>query len=566
MLHANIARLGLVSVLAVLAGSVHARTAEPAAVPAPASKSATAAASTSNSIGRYEIYTVPFDPDLVFRTATYTPSGKVLVSYAKDASQPRRQVDLATMDDDGRNLRPFFSQALPERPKDNGIRFMVFADNKRIFLGDFIIECATSLEACNNPALLPVEYPAEVADGDHISHRWSEMIIAPDNRHVSWTALLSNYSAIVFIGELERTETGYRIGKTRIVSTTDPFIKDPQHADGVIPQIVRGGEVKQFVHGGTAISLAGARNRDLADSTVLHLPTGEVDAITDTPGYDETTIFSPDERLGVVMTSRFSPQTDLAILGLVPRPYPAALNMGLNSLAYNYSVSGVRQQRSGNVGPALIEIAPSKTQEGYVGISLNTQDEWVFGSPMSWHPSGTKAMWMEGRRGERGSGPRRMQVVRLLDYRPAPPVAAKVTPDHIEYALSDLSIAKEYARKAQDIDVKVYGRKSGYITYRRTPAGLIEKTYVNFSDDGAQVYSGSETMQNNPRGNSTYTADVTLAGPRPGTMKMTIIFGPATDFYNPTKIIFTPDAAGIPLSKGYAEFGGKRLEVSSLTP
>lgn len=536
----------------------------------PAGLGEAAGTGTAGSIGRYEVFTIPFDPKLIFRTGTYTPSGKVLVSYAKDAEQPRRQIMLATQDDDGRNVRPFFSQTLPERPKDNGIRFMVFADNKRIFTGDFIIECTTSLETCKDAKLLPVEYPVDVADGDHISHRWSEMIIAPDNSHVSWTTLFSNYSAMVFTGELERTPAGYRIARTRIVSTVDPFDKDPKHADGVIPQPLRGGEVKQFVDGGTGISLAGARYRDLADSTVLHLASGEVEAITDAPGYDETTIFSPDERLGVVMTSRFSPGTDLAILGLMPRPYPDSLNMGLNSLAYNYSVSGVRQIRSGNIGPALIEIAPSKAQEGYVGTNLNTETNWVFGSPLSWHPSSSKAMWIERQRGERrgpgGGQLGRMQAVRLLDYKPGPAVPAKPTPESMGYASSDLSVVRGYAAKAQDINVKVYGKHSGYVTYRRTPAGVIEKAYTNFSDDGQHVYAGRETMQNNPRGNSTYTADVSLTGPQPGAMKLKITFGPATDFYNPTKILFAPDASGVPLSGGYTEYGGKKLEVSSLVP
>lgn len=525
---------------------------------------------TAGAIGRYEVFTIPLDPKLDLRSGTYTPSGKVLVSYAKDAAQPRREIMLATQDDDGRHFRPFFSQTLPERPKDNGIRFMVFADNKRIFTGDYVIECRTSLETCKDAKLLPVEYPAEIADGDHISHRWSEIIVAPDNKYVSWTTLFSNYSAMVFIGELERTPAGYRIAKPRIVSTVDPFGKDPKHAGGLIPQPVRGGEVKQFIHGGTGISLAGAGRRDLADSTVLHLPSGEVEVVTDAPGYDETTIFSPDERLGVVMSSRFSPKTDLAVLGLMPRPYPGSLNMGLNSLAYNYSVSGVRQTRSGNIGPALIEVAPSKTRKEYTGFNLNTQNDWVFGSPISWHPNSTKAMWIERQRGERhevgARQPGRMQAVRLLDYKPGSAVAAKRTPDAMAFASSDLSVAKTYAAKTREIDAKVYGKHSGHITYRRTPAGVIEKTYSNFSDDGLHVYTGRETMQNNPRGTSIYTADVSLTGPKPGVMKLKMTFGPATDFYKPTKILFTPDASGVPLSNGYTEYDGKRLDVSSLTP
>lgn len=490
----------------------------------------------------------------------------MLVSYADAPGADRRDIKLATMNDDGTGMRTFFSGRVPDRPKDNGIRYMVFADNKRIFMGDFVLECSQPLESCDDAKLVPVVYPEEVADGDHISHRWSEMIVAPDNRHVSWTTLLANYSAIVFTGELVRERMAYRIVNAKIVSTVDQFRPDPAHPDGVIPQPIRGGEVKQFVHGGTGISVAGGARRDIADSTVLHLQSGEIEAITDTPGYTETTIFSPDEQLGVVMTARFSPRTDLAVLGLIPRPYPGALNMGLNSLAYNYSVSGVRQQRRGNVGPALIDISRSKNEEGYLGTNLHTEADWVFGSPISWHPSSARAMWMEGKRGQRGTQERRMQMVRLLDYKPGVAVPRARTPDNMKYALTDLSVVKDYARQSKDIDVKVYGRHSGYIAYSRTPAGRIEKTYVDFSEDGQSVYSGREAMDYNPRANSTYVADVTLTGPKSGRMSLRITFGPATDFYNPTRILFDPDASGQPLSSGFAEYDGQRLNVSDLLP
>jgi hypothetical protein len=69
---------------------------------------------------------------------------------------------------------------IPEREKDNGIRLMVFADNRRMFLSDFIIECAPGIDHCEKSAVLPVEHPPEVARGEHISQRWSEIIVAPD--------------------------------------------------------------------------------------------------------------------------------------------------------------------------------------------------------------------------------------------------------------------------------------------------------------------------------------------------------------------------------------------------
>src|SRR3546814_13791874 len=72
-------------------------------------------------IGRYEISTIPVPGDLVVRSATYTPSGKVLVSYAIDGNQDEHQLNLAVMNDDGTNLHTFFSQKVPAREKDNEI-------------------------------------------------------------------------------------------------------------------------------------------------------------------------------------------------------------------------------------------------------------------------------------------------------------------------------------------------------------------------------------------------------------------------------------------------------------
>jgi hypothetical protein len=497
---------------------------------------------------------------MVPRSGTYTPSGKVLVSYQTPGNSDPRQVNLVIVDDDGGNARTIFSQRLPDRPKDNGIRFMVFSDNRRVFMGDFILECAPSLDACAKSTLLPLAYPAQVADGEHIGHRWSEMIVAPDNRHVAWTTLLSNYAAVVLTGELRREAAGYVIAKPRIISTLVPFKPDPKHPDGVIPQIVRGGEVKQFVDGGLAISLAGAAKRDLPDSVVQHLATGQVDSITDTPGYTETTIFSPDGRLGLTMTTRFS-KADPAILGLIPKPYPASLNMGLNMFAYTYAVTGVRTGRQGSIGPALIEIAASKNQEDYAGVNLNTQPEWVFRSPMSWHPGGKKGLWIEGLR---GGGARRIQIVELPDYRPGPAIKPKPTPDAMPYASSDLSVIPDLVKKARDIDVKVYGRGSGYIHYRRTVT-TIDKTYVDFSDDGKSVYSGRETMRSNPRGASVYTAQVQLSGPSPGVMDLQMTYGPLGGDH-PASLVFAPDATGKPATRGYTEYDGRRLTADSLEP
>ncbi|MFD1613283.1 hypothetical protein ACFSCW_15865 [Sphingomonas tabacisoli] len=512
------------------------------------------------SIGPVEITTLKLPAGVTVRSATYTPSGKVLLSYSAGRGGGPDPIRLATMDDDGRNFRPFFAKPVAEKAQSNGTRYMVFADNRRVLLGDYVIECREALEECRDPALLPVKYPAEIASGDHIAVRWSEIVIAPDNRHMAWTTLFANYSAMVFLGELRRDGSRYVIDDPRIISTLDRFRNDPAHADGVLPRPLLGGEVKQFVHGGRALSVVGAAERDLPGSVVIHLDSGDREVITNPPGYTETTIFSPDERLGIVMSPRFAERTDLKLLSLMPRPYPDSLNMGLSMLAYTHSVTGVRRGRPGTVGPVLIDIGAARSDHGHLGIDLARDEKWVFYSPMSWHPGSRKAMWIEGEQGTRNF---RVRIASLPDYRPAAGVAVEITP--VALGSPDLSVVRAYAAKSQDIDVKVYGRKSGYITYRRSRDGRIEKRYADFSDDGKRIYSGQETMQAGRQGKSVYTADLRLSGAESGTMALKMTFGPLGAPI-PAPLIFDGDSAGAPQTSGYVEYAGKRLTVDNLVP
>ena len=523
---------------------------------------AAASSESASPIGRHTLRSPTLPDGVALLSATYTPSGKLLITYQAPGSSDERDVALATMNDDGTDFRPFFAQRIPERPRDNGLRYMVFPDNRRIFTGDFVIECAAALEACEKPALLPVTFPTEVDDAAHVAARWSEIIVAPDNRHVAWTTLLAGYTAaVVLTGELRRDGAGYVIADPRIINTLEPFLPDPNHADGVLPQPIRGGEVKQFIAGGKAISAVGAVKRDLPNSIAQDVENGTLHPITDTPGYTETTIFSPNERLGVTMTTQHSPQTSLAVAGLVPRPYPAALNMGLSMFAYTHAVTGVRKSREGNVGPALIEIAKAASQPGYAGTSLDSGDGWVFTSPISWHPGGMKAAWVEIRRGTPNL---RLRLLELPDYRPGPAAPAVQMPQPGKYSTSQLSAIPGYAEQSTNIDVKVYGRSAGYITYRRS-AGRIEKHYYDYSDDGRDVWSGSETTIVNPGGTSTYTADVKLAGKNTGAMNVALTFGPlSAPGY--AALNFSPGPDGQPLTRGYAAYNGRRLDVSDLIP
>src|SRR5699024_3192453 len=152
------------------------------------------------------------------------------------------------------------------------------------------------------------------------------------------------------------------------------------------------------------------------------LDSGEVTQITRGPGYDETTIFSPDEALGLVMTARASPRTDLGVLGLLPRPHVTHTLAPIAWIVYAYSVTGVRDHRPGNVESVLIDVEKSRHDPSYHGVALHDPTEhWVYVSPMSWHPSGTRAAWLEVPRGSERSRPIRevrIRRARLLDIRP----------------------------------------------------------------------------------------------------------------------------------------------------
>ena len=516
-----------------------------------------------NGIGRVKVSTIPLQEDVKLVSGTYTYSGKVLLTYKREEDAGQRDFyRIAVLDDDGSNFRDIFVGEIPQKPKANGIRFMPYQDNRRVLLGDYVLECSPDIDHCAEAKLIPVIYPPHLVDDPRITHHWSEIIIAPDNRHMSWTALRSDVGAAVMIGTLERQADHYTIEHIRIISSVRPCEPDPHRAGYVIPRLMRGGEVKQFVRGGKAISAVGAKTGSTTNSVIQYLDSEEMEQITFTPGYDETTILSPDERLGIVMTSRFSKKTDPAIFGLMPRPYGMLTSMGITWALYTYSITGVRHFRPGNIGPALIDVERSMKEPGYLGIQLTTDENWVYCSPMSWHPDGTRAMWPEVYRGSNFAR-MRLQKVELLDYRPREPVPVVETTDEIPYAITDFSV---FDRIDPDVEGRIAGKVSGYIEYVHKGAeGRTEATYVNYSDDGEQVYNGYERVRSSFTSETYYEAKLKLTGPNPGEMDLKATFSPITS-QPPARLIFEPDEHGRPKSYGYATYNGVTLRIEDLLP
>lgn len=511
-------------------------------------------------IGRVEVSTLPVPEGVNPRSAAFTDSGKLVLRYSDEDGGGK----LATINVDGSEFRPFYEGGAGDG--DN----LLFADGKRIHQGTTIVECTKVFEECDDANVVPIKYPDTIDDDPRVIGLAQEAIIAPDNKTQAWMTLLADYSAIVLTGTLEREADRYVLVDSRIITTVEPFSPDPDHAGAVlVAQPYLNGEVKQFVHGGEGVSVVGGKELVTADSTVIRLATGELDQITHTPGYDETTIFSPDERLGMVMTTRFSSATDLGILGLMPRPYPVSLNMNLNRYMYTHGVSGVRGAREGNIGPALIDIERSKTEPGYLGENLAKDEDWVYRSPMEWSHDSKMAAWPELSQSGEGT---RIRIVKLPEYQPGEPVATVDTPT-MPGSTTDLDKVFDLQDMQADIDVIVYGKHSGYLTFKQQKPNRLESThekrYFDFSDDGDSVFNGVEIMNANLVGNSVYTADVTLTGPTPGEMKLQTTFGPlggpALGEDEPARLIFEEDASGQPQTRGYVDYDGQRLTFEGLT-
>ncbi|WP_415854475.1 hypothetical protein [Sinomonas sp. G460-2] len=529
---------------------------------------------TSDDFGRIDVSDVPLPDNLCDASATYTYSGKVFVLYRSDQDPYGEDwYHAAVVDDDGTDFTNIFSGQIPQHAKANGIRHMPFADNRRLLLGDYVLECSPDIDTCTNAELVAVEYPWGLEEDPLTTHHWSEIIVSPDNEHIAWTILRNDMGAAVAVGRLRRTEDRYIIEDPVIISSPDELAHDPDREGYFVPLPVRGGEVKQFVRGGAAISSAGGKGGFLPDSVVQDLATEEMVQITRTPGYDETTIFSPDERLGLVMTSRASKRTDPAILGMVPRPHALLSGMNLAWAVYQYTVSGVRSFREGNVGPVLIDIERSMNEPGYDGVPLNSPDDsWVYCSPMSWHPSGKKAMWLEMLRGSERAGAyrqMRLRTAHLLDHEPSGPVTAQPTPRTVPYGITGATAEQTLRQPAERVrSGRIAGQHSGYIEFERRPGDLARgraasatTTYVGYSDDGRSFYNGYEQTASSFTSDTVYRADLELTGEQSGEMRLRATWSSVQEG---TRLLFGPAADGLPKSHGFARYGDTRMNIEDL--
>ncbi|MDO4286027.1 MAG: hypothetical protein Q4C60_11945 [Eubacteriales bacterium] len=576
-------------------------------------------------LGRVEIRDIPLEGLGNDASGTYTASGRVLVSdRLSEAEWGKDFFDVYTVRDDGTNRRQIFRGRIPQLPKANGIRWMCAPDNRRILLGDYVMECSPDVDDCRESALIPLRYPEQIREAPDVFCRWSEIIIAPDNETMCWTTLGFS-GAVNYLGRLVREADVYMLEKVCTVSSGMAYEPDPAHEGCVREKEMHGGEVKQFVCGGRALALVGngesntesvvqpltvpeksrvAREQESGDPSLLwrlieeRENPGDDLQITDTPGYEETTIFSPDETLGVVMSPRFSLRTNCGVFGLVPQPHSMLTRGGLINTLYMYCVAGVRSFRPGHIGPVLIDVARS-VREGraYQGVDLSDPaGEWVYYSPMSWHPDSTRAMWVERTRPSAGAVRSRLRMCRLEDREAGHPVPAAAVPEpsQIPYAglltESQTAAGSENGAGSQAVSGSETGAGSQTAAGQETgaqsgaaqsgvrlmgrAAGVLvssaERTvYEHFSDDGETFYDGFLSVEAPVSffapGRTVVEADLRVTGAHTGEMKLRAVFVRESGA-SPSRLSFAPDESGQPESRGYASYDGQTLRIEEMEP
>lgn len=190
--------------------------------------------------------------------------------------------------------------------------------------------------------------------------------------------------------------------------------------------------------------------------------------------------------------------------------------MSMSQTVYSYSITGPRFYRNGNIGPALIKMKESLEDNDYDrkyhGYDLHdTDEEYVFRSPISWHYSSTRAIWMENLRGDIEQTRIRKIILNKNEFQPSDPMkCTKETPDDIPYA-SDLSALNNITMSIPSGKIDSDIKDGGYIVYNNNNMIETSLQYVNFTQDGIHYYNGIENYKMDIQSRDpTYSANVEM--------------------------------------------------------
>jgi hypothetical protein len=421
-----------------------------------------------------------------------------------------------------------------------------FNDGKRLLAGANVVDCSPYLltdDRCTPQRIhiFPIRWNVK-ADGSGDGGPIRELRLHPDNVHLGFNSMFVSKGRIdqrVYLGRLEfepAPVTGKpsapRYNVTRVTGLFQEGLDkqtlklDPQHPGELLfdPGAIEVGELRGFTKNGREVIYIGypAESSNI-DIFAADLSSGKVRRLTSNPEYTDPMDSSPDDRWIVAMDTRGS-NRQMFIAGL--RGIPPITDM-LTSAA----VSSIRNNRDRRFfQPYLIDRHGDR--DGYQGQQLNAGDgtpgsasdpNWNGMADPRWSPDGTGVVYWQAlvtapscggtnplpcpTSTESGGRRARLMLARLtgrkpLALKPPAPISDTV-PWGTPYAPGD---PPPFRASIPAGTYVLRGKVSGLAQVRLSAdrshddISTVAVNYTNYSDDGAHVINGSESVtRGNPK-------------------------------------------------------------------
>ena len=498
----------------------------------------------------HNIKTVELPDDIIYLGSHYNYQGQLFMVYQKKSSD---HYFLGICNEEGKILRELYEiQDTTGMDTTYIQRASSFSDGKRVLVAGKILQCTKEFLECDDAKLYDVVFPEEIKEFKNLLYTFSEPIVNYGGNHVFWSTFDKDINIVNFVGKLVFKDDKYYLEDVVGLSSYFYDLYDKEKGTFSLPDILRYGPIKQVINGGEALSIGGFLNYGLRKGIYQSLSEDKLEQLTMFEGYDETTTISPDSKLACVMTTRFSPNTSLEIVGMIPTPYSilASYLFSLHLLKFSIAKLRLKKTKKGNLGPALVDLNKVKKDKEYKGYNLTTDENWVFNGFISWSPDGKKIMFDETNKIDQT---RRCQIVYLKNYKPGKIEFKDNYKGYVPYNRSieeTINLHLDYP-----MFINVTG-KTGYLEVNRTE-NKCEINYYNYSKDGKNIYDGVYIYEKFPSEQyAIFEVDIKSTGEKKGYGKYRLWF----DLKN-NEFLYDKGEDGKEKTYGDCEYEGKKINV-----
>ena len=493
--------------------------------------------------------TVEFEKEIIYLGSHYNYQNQLVVIYQKNSGN---NYFVGIADEDGDNLKQIYEFKEGEL---NDLTFInrasSFSDGKRLLIAGKILECSSSFSDCKNTKIYDIEFPEEVKKIKNLLYLYTEPIVDYNGNYIFWSSFDNDMNAFNFYGELKFEDNKYKIINARGISNFFYDLYNKETGTFSLPKILRNGPIKQLIDGGKGLSIAGFLNYGLRKGINQSLQNDELEPLSLYEGYEGDTIISPDSELAAIMTTRFSPNTSLDIIGFIPTPYSIIPSYYVSNDLYMFSEMNIRKDstKKANLGPALVELANSKKDKDYKGRNLTNEDNnWIFNGFISWAQDNLRFMFDEV---DKTTGKKRCQIVELTNYKPDKKNIEQNFNGSVPYSRSIEETINLHLDFPINITVNgTYGNLE--IFHNETKC---EVKYNNFTEDNKTTYNGIYSYEKFSN-YSIFIVNIESKGEKNGTCDYRL-------WFDKIKNIYLFDAADDGKNKSYGgcNYDGKEIKV-----